>query len=68
MSYHSRAMRHKDRRYARIFERMGYGTREMRKDEGEDIRELYRELFGRAPHHTWDDEKIQDKIDERLAD
>lgn len=30
--------------------------------EGDELRERYKEVFGRAPHHSWDDDTIRDKI------
>ena len=71
-TYMDRALRHSDRRYARILDRLGYSTRHMespvvRGDELTDLRSQYQEIIGKRPFHGWDAEELQRRIDEALG-
>lgn len=75
-SYMDRALRHKDPRYARILDKMGYGTRHMvaasapvetvadEADELAQLRALYQEVVGKRPFHGWDAETLKAKMAE----
>ena len=78
-SYMDRALRHKDPRYARILDKMGYGTRHMvaasvpvdpvsdEADEGDELAQLraqYQEVMGKRPFHGWDAETLKAKMAE----
>ncbi|MGC4252441.1 MAG: hypothetical protein QM605_13525 [Sphingobium sp.] len=71
-SYFSRAMKAKDRRFARIFGKLGYETTQIVADDGEPdidaIRELYQEVAGKKPYHGWDAETLNRKIAEKRAE
>jgi len=70
-SYFIRAMKARDRRYARIFGKLGYDTTQMTPGDGEPdidaLREMYREVVGKRPYHAWDADALAAKIDEARA-
>jgi len=71
-SYFTRALTAKDRRFARIFGKLGYETTQMVADDGEPdidaIRELYQDVVGKKPYHGWDADTLNQKIAERRAE
>lgn len=73
-SYFTRAMKATDRRYARVFGKLGYQTAEMQADAeeapAEDIEALratYLEVVGKRPFHGWDADALIAKIAEHRA-
>lgn len=72
MSYHSRALKAHDRRFARVFEKLGYGRKDMQAepeapvevDEITILREEYEAVIGRRPFYGWDGETLKTKIEE----
>lgn len=70
-SYFTRAMKAGDRRYARIFGKLGYDTTQMVADDGEPdieaLRGLYQEIFGKKAYHGWDAATLSAKIAEKKA-
>lgn len=72
--YYHRALKASDRRYRRVFERMGYGRRDMRAaeapkpDDEQDgisaLRAEYQKAVGRRPYHGWDADELRAKIAE----
>lgn len=68
-SYFTRAMKAKDRRFARIFGKLGYETAQMVAEDGEPdidaIRDLYQEVIGKKPYHGWDVDTLNQKIAEK---
>lgn len=68
-SYFTRAMAAKDRRYARVFGKMGYETADLvpdepTKDDLADLREAYEKVAGKRPFMGWDADKLAAKIAE----
>lgn len=68
-SYFDRAMKAADRRYRRIFEKMGYGSVEApgssARDPDENLDELrskYQRTTGKKPFHGWDAETLRNKL------
>lgn len=66
-SYFTRAMAAKDRRYARVFDKMGYETTDLvpeepSKDDIADLRETYEKVIGKRPFMGWDAAKLAEKI------
>lgn len=45
--------------------KMRYVLQKEEKKEESDLKAQYEEKFGKKPHHTWSDEKIQEKLDEK---
>lgn len=77
-TYMDRAMRHSDRRYARILGKLGYATRHLetgqsndpmpvKEDELADLRAQYQEIVGKRPYHGWSADELREKIDEALG-
>ncbi|UZW54959.1 hypothetical protein NUH86_16010 [Sphingobium sp. JS3065] len=70
-SYYTRAMKAGDRRYARIFGKLGYDTTQIVADDGEPdleaLRSLYQEVVGKRPYHGWDAATLSAKIAEKKA-
>ena len=79
-SYMDRALRHKDPRYARILDKMGYGTRHMvaqpaltpdpvpdGADETAQLRARYQDVVGKRAYHGWGAAELQRRIDEALG-
>jgi hypothetical protein len=78
--YHTRALKSKDPRFARIFESLGYHRRDMRAEEPTPapaptsapeaidntagLRAEYELLYGKRPFMGWDAEKLEAKIAE----
>ncbi|HHX91369.1 MAG TPA: hypothetical protein GX700_16710 [Paracoccus sp.] len=68
-SYYNRALRAQDRRYARVFEKLGYGTRDMVSAEPEvddltALRAEYQDVVGKRAYHGWSADDLRDKIAE----
>lgn len=71
-SYFTRAMKAKDRRYARVFGKMGYETADLvpgdpTKDDLADLRATYEKVVGKRPFMGWDAETLAQKIAEAKA-
>lgn len=67
-SYYNRALRAQDRRYARVFEKMGYSTRDMVSAEPEvddlaALRAEYQDVVGKRAYHGWSADELREKID-----
>ncbi|TPJ76200.1 hypothetical protein FJ422_30420 [Mesorhizobium sp. B2-6-3] len=70
--YMTRALRSSDPRYARVLDKLGYGTRHMVPEETpaslpahDDItllRAEYERMLGKKPFHGWDAEQLREKI------
>jgi len=62
------AMRSRDRRYRKIFKRMGYLRRDQRAEpdssELAEARAEYQRVVGKRPYHGWS----VDELNERMAD
>lgn len=69
--YFNRALKASDPRFARIFGKLGYSTRDMVADDnGPDIAELratYEDVVGKRPYMGWDAETLAEKIAEARA-
>jgi hypothetical protein len=66
-NYLDRAMRARDPRFAKIAEKIGYGTRQMVAAPVEDIaavRDEYARAVGRKPFMGWDIPTLRTKIAE----
>ncbi|HLR78529.1 MAG TPA: hypothetical protein VK062_05720 [Burkholderiaceae bacterium] len=65
-SYYNRAMQSPDRRFARVFEKMGYGAKQEEvkapEDEKAALRAEYERVMGKRPFMGWDADKLRDKI------
>lgn len=66
-SYLTRALKAKDRRFARIFDKLGYNTTDMAAAEFEELdinklRETYEEVVGKRPFNGWDAATLAEKI------
>lgn len=69
-SYFTRALKARDPRYARIFEKLGYRTTDLSADGALDIeklRDLYEKVVGKRPFNGWDAETLSKKIAEKRA-
>ncbi len=71
MSYLTRAMKSRNPRFSRIFEKMGYDTKPMVAaetaveapvDDLADLRAEYGEVVGKRPFMGWDAETLREKI------
>jgi hypothetical protein len=71
--YFTRALRAKDRRYARIFGKLGYDTTALVADDSapdqraldiSELRETYLKVVGKRPFNGWDAETLLAKIAE----
>lgn len=68
-SYYNRALRAQDRRFARVFEKMGYSTRDMVSAEPEvddlsALRAEYQDVVGKKAFHGWSADELRAKIEE----
>lgn len=68
-SYMTRALSHRDPRFARILGRLGYEGRalaaeEPKPDELADLRERYQAVLGKRPFMGWDADTLRGKIAE----
>lgn len=68
-SYYNRALRAQDRRFARVFEKMGYSTRDMVSAEPEvddlsPLRAEYQDVVGKKAFHGWSADELRAKIEE----
>ncbi|WP_313760177.1 hypothetical protein [Rhizobium sp.] len=70
-SYMTRAMKAKDRRFARILGGLGYERADMTAAQPvEDLaalRKQYHDLFGKRPFNGWDEATLRAKIEEAGA-
>lgn len=69
ISYFNRAMSSNDRRFARVFGKMGYQATdavpdEPSKDDVVSLRETYEKVVGKRPFMGWDAETLAAKIAE----
>jgi len=67
-SYYNRAMQSPDRRFVRVFAKMGYGTNDAKpatdpEDEMAALRAEYERVLGKRPFMGWGADKLRDKID-----
>lgn len=71
--YYHRALKAADRRYRQVFERMGYGRRDLRAaeapkpaepDEVAELRAEYERVVGKRPFMGWGAEALRQKIAE----
>lgn len=62
--YATRALKARDPRFRRVFEKLGYGTREMvaERDHLSDLRRQYESLYGKKPFHGWKADVLSEKI------
>lgn len=72
-SYYNRALRAQDRRYARVFEKLGYGTRDMVSaepvvDDLTALRAEYQDVVGKRAYYGWDADELRAKIDAAKAE
>ncbi|MBN8292826.1 hypothetical protein JI664_12700 [Rhodobacter sp. NTK016B] len=72
--YMTRALRHRDPRFARILGRLGYEGRDMRPaveqepaDDIASVREEYERVVGKRPFMGWDIETLRAKMAEAKA-
>lgn len=72
-SYFTRALKARDPRYARIFDKLGYSTTDLVASEAAPLdigqmRKLYEEVLGKKPFNGWDAETLSAKIAEKRAE
>jgi hypothetical protein len=73
-SYFTRAMKAKDRRFARVFGKLGYQTADMAASDEQveqdidALRDTYFEVIGKRAYHGWDAETLIAKIAEKRAE
>lgn len=62
--YATRAMTARDKRYRRVFEKLGYGRADVRSERDQllDLRRKYETAYGKKPFHGWDAAVLQEKI------
>ena len=68
-SYMTRALSHRDPRFARILGRLGYEGRAMvaeepKQDELASLREQYQAVVGKRPFMGWDADTLRQKMAE----
>jgi hypothetical protein len=71
-SYYTRALQANDPRYARVFEKLGYGRADLAATEAAPpsdpeaelgrLRDEYQALVGKKPYHGWDAATLAEKI------
>lgn len=70
--YLTRAMKARDPRYARIFDKLGYRTADLLAEDSppsaEALRDLYEEVVGKRPFNGWDAETLSEKIAVKRAE
>jgi hypothetical protein len=74
-AYFDRALKSRDTRFARIFDKMGYRTTDMVAAEPAPVAEVdiaalradYQRLFGTKPYMGWDASVLTTKIAEKRA-
>lgn len=72
--YYTRALKARDPRFARVFEKMGYGTTALQAASPIPILDInalrvdYEKAFGRKPFNGWSAEVLSAKIAEKRAD
>lgn len=71
--YYTRALKARDPRFARIFEKMGYSTTSMIAVEAgptdiQELRALYEQVVGKKPFNGWDSTTLTAKIAEKRAE
>lgn len=72
-AYFTRALKARDPRYARIFDRMGYSTTDLIADDRPPldiaaVRDLYERVVGKKPFHGWDIDTLKAKIEAKRAE
>lgn len=69
--YFTRAMKARDPRYARIFSKLGYRTADLVATDDaiaiDELRDQYRELFGKRAFNGWSAETLNEKIAAKQA-
>lgn len=71
MSYMDRALRAKDRRFARVLGKLGYQRSDMAPETAaapvediKDVRAEYKAVTGKKPYNGWDIPTLREKIAE----
>lgn len=72
--YYTRALQANDPRFARVFDKMGYGRSDMSADQqtappapSDDLsalRDQYQAVVGKKPYHGWDADEMRKRIAE----
>ena len=72
--YYTRALQANDPRFARVFDKMGYGRSDMSADQqavppapADDLsalRDQYQAVVGKKPYHGWDADELRKRIAE----
>lgn len=72
--YYTRALQANDQRFARVFDKMGYGRSDMSADQeavpptaADDLsalRDQYQAVVGKKPYHGWDADELRKRIAE----
>lgn len=72
--YYTRALQANDPRFARVFDKMGYGRSDMSADQqaappapADDLaalRDQYQTVVGKKPYHGWDADELRKRIAE----
>ena len=68
--YYHRALKARDQRYRRVYEKMGYGRRDMRvaeQDEMAELRAEYQRVVGKRPYMGWDADTLREKMAEVIS-
>lgn len=71
--YLTRALKANDRRYARIFSKLGYNTTDLAAEEVDELdidtlRATYEQVLGKRPFMGWDAATLLKKIEEKRAE
>lgn len=70
--YFTRALKARDPRYARIFDKLGYRTTDLVAEELpadlDALRDFYEKVVGKRPFNGWSAETLSDKIAEKRAE
>lgn len=70
--YFTRAMKARDPRFARIFDKLGYRTTDLVAEGGppsiDDLRAEYERVVGKRPFNGWDAEALSEKIAAKRAE
>lgn len=72
--YYTRALQANDPRFARVFDKMGYGRSDISADQqavppapADDLsalRDQYQAVVGKKPYHGWDADELRKRIAE----
>ena len=65
--YHDRALKARDPRFGRIFDKLGYARRDMvpaaaPAEDISNLRETYERVIGKRPFNGWDAATLREKI------